>query len=368
MKTRDQNSREKPINVTTPIATLPEARKRARSVVSPQAWDWLEGGTEREWTVAANCAAYGRYYLEQRILRDVTGVATGRRFLGKQLTIPLIGAPLGGMTQYHQDGEIALVQGGHAASTIMSISAMSRLRIEEIRDAAPKAALIYQVYFQGSDDWLETEVARAKSVGVKALCLCGDAPVRSMRYRDRENRYDARKFGRRTNAPPPNHALGARATWDYIAWFKRQIDVPVIVKGISCAQDATLALEHGADILWVSNHGGRVLDSGMASLDVLPEIRAAAGKKTTIIFDGGIRTGSDVLKALALGADIVASGRPVVYGLAADGAVGVERVFELFAEEFRAAMAMCGITRLDQIGPDILRARPDAETLLSLLR
>jgi len=368
MKTHDQNSREKTINIATPIATLREAQERARSLVPPQAWDWLEGGTEREWTLAANSAAYGRYYLKQRILRDVTNVKTGARFLGKQLPMPLIGAPLGGMTQYHQDGEIALVQGGHAASTIMSISAMSRLRIEEIRDAAPKAAMIYQVYFQGPDSWLEDEVARAKAANVKALCLCGDAPVRTIRYRDRENRYDARKFGHRTNAPPPNHALGARATWDYVAWFKQKIDVPVIVKGIVCAEDAALAMEHGADILWVSNHGGRALDSGIASLDVLPEIRAAVGKKATIVFDGGIRTGSDVLKALALGADIVAIGRPVVYGLAVDGVVGVERIFELFAEEFHSAMAMCGISSLDEIRPDILRVRPGAETLLNLLR
>jgi isopentenyl diphosphate isomerase/L-lactate dehydrogenase-like FMN-dependent dehydrogenase len=144
--------------------------------------------------------------------------------------------------------------------------------------------------------------------------------------------------------------------------------VPVIVKGIVCAEDAVLALEHGADMLWVSNHGGRVLDSGLASLDVLPEIRAAVGKKATIIFDGGVRTGSDILKALALGADIVATGRPVVYGLAVDGAAGVARIFELFAEEFRSAMAMCGATGLDGIGPDILRTRPAAETLLDLLR
>ncbi|MBN4016353.1 alpha-hydroxy-acid oxidizing protein [Rhodospirillaceae bacterium AH-315-P19] len=367
MKKDSQNSRKKAINVAPPIATLREARERARSLVSPQAWDWLEGGTEREWTLDANTEAYRHYFLKQRILRDVTKIAMGRRFLGKQLPMPLIGAPLGGLTQYHQDGEIALVQGGHAASTIMTISAMSRLRIEEIREAAPKAAMIYQVYFQGPDSWLEDEVARAKAAQVKALCLCGDAPVRTLRYRDRESRYDARKFGRRTNASPPNHALGARATWDYIAWFKKKIDIPIIVKGIVCAEDATLALEHGADILWVSNHGGRVLDSGLASLDVLPEIRAAVGKKATIVFDGGIRTGSDVLKALALGADIVASGRPSVYGLAVDGADGVQRVFELFAEEFRTAMAMCGITRLDQIGPDILRLRPDTETLLSLL-
>ena len=368
MTTRERKTPEKTINVAPPIATLREARARAQTLVPPQAWDWLEGGTEREWTVAANLEAYKRLGLTQRILRDVTKLDTTCRFLDMELPFPLIGAPLGGLTQYHLGGEIALTQGCHAASTVASLSAMARLRIEDVRSDAPDAPLIYQIYFQGPDDWLEAEAKRAASIGVKALCLCGDAPVRTMRYRDRENRYDARKFGQRTNAPPPEHALGARATWDYVGWFKERIDVPLIVKGIVCAEDASLALDHGADILWVSNHGGRVLDSGVATLDVLTEIRAAVGEDATIVVDGGIRTGSDILKALALGADVTAIGRPAVYGLAVDGAAGVARVFELFAEEFRSAMAMCGLTGLDQVGPEILRALPDPAATLAQLR
>lgn len=358
---------EKPINVAAPIATLREARNRARNLVPAQAWDWLEGGTEREWSVEANEAAFRQLALVPRILRDVSQVETGANLFGHALPFPLIGAPLGGLTQYHADGEIALTQGCAGASSVAALSAMSRLRIEEVRQAATQAKLIYQIYFQGPDEWIESEVRRALDIDVMAICLCGDAPVRTMRYRDRENRYDARRFGRYTNSRPPAHELGARATWQHVEAIRKMTTKPLIVKGIMHAEDAARAVAAGADAVWVSNHGGRALDSGLASLYILPEIRAAVGK-ATVIFDGGIRTGSDILRALAMGADIAAVGRPLVYGLAVDGAAGVQRMFDLFAEEFHSAMAMCGLLRPSEIGCDAVRSIPTAESALAVLQ
>ena len=359
---------EKAINIAPPLATLREARKRARALIAPHAWSWLESGSEQEYTLRANRTAFTQFRPVQRILCDVSNVQTAKSLLGVELPFPLIAAPLGGLTQFHLDGEIAFTQGCGDASSIASVSAMARLRVEDARAAAPTAAMIYQVYFQGPDEWLEQEIERAKTIDVVALCLCGDAPVRTIRYQDRENRYDARKMGHKTNPSAPSHALGARANWDYVRWVKQRIDVPVIVKGVSCVADARLAMSHGADMVWVSNHGGRVLDSGIASLYALAEIRAALGPSTPLLFDGGVRGGVDILIALALGADIVAAGRPFVYGLAVDGAAGVSRTFEMFCEEFSAAMAMCGVTELGEIDPSLLRTQPTANSILDSLR
>lgn len=345
-------------NAEFALATLPEIQRLAKAGVSPGAWDWLESGSEREWTLHANIEAFRRHVPIQRIFRDVSQVSTRRNFLGVDLPFPLIGAPLGGLTQYHPDGEIALVAGCHLAHSVSALSAAARLPPEDARKAAPDAPLIYQLYFQGPDEWIVSEIERAHALGVVAISLCGDSAVRSIRYRDRENRYDARKFGRTENKRPPDHALGARADWKLMRWIRSLTDKPLLVKGVMCADDALASVDNGADGLWVSNHGGRVLDAGMASLEVLPEIRAAVGTKTLVLFDGGVRTGTDMLRALALGADIVAIGRPLVYGLTVAGPEGVRRVFEMFGEEFHSAMAFCGLTSLDEINPGVLRRAP----------
>ena len=359
---------EAPINVAPPIATLREARRRAKQLVPPQSWDWLETGTEREWSRFANLNAFADYHPVQRVFRDVSKIETKCDFLGVPLPLPLIGSPLGGLTQYHQGGEVALLEGCGLAGSVATISAMARLRIEDARRANPDAHLIYQLYFQGPKEWIASEIERAHKVGAMAICLCGDAPVRTVRYRDRESRYDARKFGARENSPAPDHALGARADWELVKWVRAQTKKPLLIKGVMCGEDAERCLAHGADGVWVSNHGGRALDAGIASLDVLPEIRATVGQDTLVLFDGGVSTGIDVLRAIALGANIVAVGRPLVYGLAIDGATGVQRIFELYREEFTSAMAMCGVTSLDAIQPNILRVRRSARENLELAK
>ena len=342
-------------NADLAIGTLREIRRRARAAVFPAAWDWLECGSEREWTVRANVAAFRRYAPIQRIFKDVSQLSTACCFFGVDLPLPLIGAPLGGLTQYHPDVEIALVSGCHLGQSIATLSAASRLSPEDARKASPAAPLIYQLYFQGPDEWVESELERAHALDAVAVCLCGDAPVRSIRYRDVENRYDARTVGRTENRRPPSHAMGARADWAMVRRLRGKTKKPLLIKGVMCAPDALEALDNGADGVWVSNHGGRVLDSGMASLDVLPEVRSAVGNSPLILFDGGVRTGTDMLRALALGANIVAIGRPLVYGLAVAGAEGVSRVLEMYGEEFRSAMAFCGATSLRDIGTGILR-------------
>ncbi|MBO6805958.1 alpha-hydroxy acid oxidase [Thalassospira sp.] len=357
---------EKTINVAPPISSLREVQERASGLVPPQAWDWLEGGSEYEVTIAANRSGFSKVFPVQRVLRDVSNLDASLSFLGESLSFPLIAAPLGGLTQYHLDGEIALAAGCHRAGSIASIGAMARLRMEEVRDANPNAPIIYQAYLQGPTEWLEEQVERANSINVKALCICADAPTRFVRYRDRDNRYDARRFGRMTNSRPPSHEAGKKANWDLITLFRQLTEKPIILKGIMCVEDAVRAVDAGVDYLWVSNHGGRVMDSGVASIEMLPLIRRAVGKEAKIIFDGGVRCGSDMFKAIALGADLVAIGRQIVYGLAVDGAAGVERIFELYKEEFESVMAACGVTGLSQITPQLLQLRPSAAEMLDM--
>ncbi|MEQ8390852.1 MAG: alpha-hydroxy acid oxidase [Thalassospira sp.] len=357
---------EKTINVAPVISSLMEAPKRARELVPPQAWDWLYGGSEFETTLAANRSGFAKVCPVQRVLKDVSKLDASKEFLGERLRFPLIAAPLGGLTQYHLDGEVALADGCRKAGTFTSIGAMARLRMEEVREKNPDAAIIYQAYLQGPKDWLKEQVKRADAIDMKALCICADAPVRVVRYRDRDNRYDARRFGRTTNSRPPSHSEGKNVSWDLIPFFRDLTDKPLMVKGIMSVEDALKAVELGVDYLWISNHGGRVMDSGVASIEMLPLIRRAVGPSIKLIFDGGVRCGSDMFKAIALGADIVAIGRQVVYGLAVDGGNGVERIFELYKEEFESVMASCGATSLGQITPELLQIRPTAKEMLGL--
>ncbi|MGH9893902.1 MAG: alpha-hydroxy acid oxidase, partial [bacterium] len=195
------------------------------------------------------------------------------------------------------------------------------------------------------------------ALGVEGICVGADAPTRGIRYRDRENRYNARKFGRTTNPPPPDHGANARTTWKDIAWLRRITRVPLIIKGVMTGDDARLCREHGADAVWVSNHGGRQVDSGLAPLEVLEEVCEAV-PGADIILDGGVRGGGDIVRALAMGAKAVGLGRSIVYGLAAGGADGVRLTLELFREEILSIMANIGCSSIADLNRELIRKRP----------
>ena len=364
---KDINPTDKTINVPQQITSLHEAKEKARSVISPSAWSWLESGTCQELTLKANTDSFRSIGLVPRVLRDVSNINLSKSFLDKTYSIPILSAPLGGLTQFNNDGELAIARGINSEQLITTISTLSRISIEDIRSELPFSNLIYQINFSGPEEWIRSEVDRAKKIKALAICINCDSPMRAVRYKDRELRYDARKFGRYTNKTPPSINFAVHANWSNISSIRKQTNIPIILKGIMNPDDAIRGIEEGADVIWVSNHGGRSLDSGISTLLIIPEIRAAIKNKTMIV-DGGIRTGGDIIKCLAMGADFIALGRPLVYGLAIDGDKGVKRIIELFKEELIYSMATCGINNISDINYRNIRTIPSPKDSFSILK
>ena len=342
-----------PASIEERVTTIREFERLAQGTRTPggePAFEWLSAGAEHERTLRRNLLAFDEISLRPRILRNVSRIETTASFLGlAPLPIPVITAPLGQLTQFSADGEIDVARGVQLSNSIFCVSTQSRIAIEEIRQCAPSVRMIWQIYFYGDRFWVSDQLQRAFEAGVEAICVCADAPMRPIRYRDRELRYDARLVGRRTNPVPPAPEFNRTITWDDIDWLRSKVSLPLILKGVLDTEDAVLAKGAGVDCIWISNHGGRQLDSGLATLDVVSAIRRAVGPAYPLIIDGGVRSGTDVVKALALGANLVALGRPIVHGLIVGGDRGVHHLFNLLQEELISAMAHLGLTSIQEI-------------------
>jgi len=227
--------------------------------------------------------------------------------------------------------------------------------VEEVAQAA-KGPLLFQLYFCGPRSWAQELLGRVEASGYRAVCLTVDVQVYSRRERDLLLRFDPRAAREAApNPSPPDMNYQARLTWDDVAWLRSILRIPLGIKGILTAEDAKLAVEAGVQIVWVSNHGGRQLDYTQATIDVLPEIVEAVAGRAEIIIDGGFSRGTDVIKALALGARVVAMGRTMLWGLAVDGAAGVARTLGLLREELSTSLALCGQTSVRGLKPSLIR-------------
>ncbi len=339
-------------SVVAPIEffSINEAKRLSQKFIPRVAWDWLEGGVGAEQTIARNEQVFGSIGLVPRLLRDVSDLRFRRSVFGFENEIPVIGSPLGGLTQYHVDGEAELVSGFSGLGILPSVSAMSRLHLDEILSVSPSCRMIYQMYLNGSEEWLLDQAhSLAKTPNLVAICICADVPERPFRTRDRENRYDARRYGRGEPIRPEGVSVSLKATWDLFAKIRNAVDTPLIVKGVLSAVDAEIAFDSGADAVWVSNHGGRSTDFGVSPIDVLPRIRDKVGQDKFLIADGGVRSAIDVFKLLRFGADVAGVGRPLVYGLSLSGAVGVSRILSLLAEEFKVSARNLGVRDINDI-------------------
>ena len=329
------------------INSLHEFEPLARAAVDPGAFGYVASGAWDELTLADNLAAWRRRTLRPRVLVDVSGVTTATTLLGAATSMPVAIAPVAAHGLMHQDGELATARAAAAAGVPFTLSTFASRPIEAIAEAAPDAARWFQLYVQSDPGLTRELVQRAAAADYSALVLTVDMPVLGYRERDRRNRFDTTDPRRpldlpgadATAQPPPT------LTWADLEGIRAWAPgLPLVLKGILGAEDARLAVEHGADAVVVSNHGARQLDRVAASVDVLEEVVAAVDGRTEVWVDGGVRRGLDVTIALALGARGVLVGRPVLWALAAGGRAGVERALAILREEIELALALLGAT------------------------
>lgn len=333
---------------------LHEFVRDAREKLDAFAWDYLTGGTETEASVRRNRHAIESVGLRPRVLVDMALVDATRRLFGHDWRLPVLLAPVGGLEAFDPAGAVPVAEAAGRFGVPVMLSSVSKVPMETVREATGHAAL-FQLYVRDDAAWVDRQVERAIASGFDAFCLTVDSAVYSRRERDIVKRFD-----KPWRAHVDERAIHYQAalSWDTVARIKRQYDIPLMLKGIATAEDAALAVEHGVDVIYVSNHGGRQLDQGLGGLAVLPEVVETVAGRATVMVDGGFCRGTDIVKALAMGADAVGIGRLYCYALAAAGAPGVVRMLELLETEVKAALALLGAASLEALTPAHLS--PDA--------
>ena len=341
------------------FVSLQEIVHSARRNLPQDLWDHLSGGSDSETTLARNRLGFDRLALRQRLLVDVRNIDISTTILGRKIASPVFLAPVGGFVGFvHPEGARNVARAAVARGTTAFISTAAKPSIEAAAEAV-KEPLIFQLYVRSDRKWVEDILDRAKAAGYRALCVCVDRNYYGRRERDIISRANVREgFG------DPTYQMAL--SWKDLIWMKERMKLPLIVKGVATAEDARLSVEHGADVVYVSNHGGRQLDQGQGTIEVLPEVVEAVDGRAEILFDGGILRGTDVVKALCLGARAVGVGKLLGWGLAAAGEAGLVRMHELLDLEIRTAMGLMGVTSLSQLGPSWLRpaepVRPVTQT------
>jgi 4-hydroxymandelate oxidase len=334
--------------------------------------DYFCGGANDEITLERNRAAYEAIPLHYRVLRDVSQRDLGTTLLGIPLSMPIVVAPMACHQLAHPDGELATARAAGSAGTLMIISTLANCALEDICGAAT-GPLWFQLYVYRDRGVTGELVRRAEAAGCRAIVLTVDAPVGGQRERDVRNAfclpegivmrnllpagrsYAGLEDGKGSAASYINSMFDPSISWRDLDWLAAQTQLPVLVKGMVRADDAVRAREHGAQGVIVSNHGGRQLDTSPATIDVLESITTAIDGRIEVLIDGGIRRGTDVLKALALGARAVLVGRPILWGLAVDGERGVRRVLDILREELDVAMALAGCCSVAEVDTDLIR-------------
>jgi isopentenyl diphosphate isomerase/L-lactate dehydrogenase-like FMN-dependent dehydrogenase len=336
-------------NLAERFQTLHEIVKAARHNLAPGPWDYLMGGTETETTLRRNRQSLDSIAFRPRVLRDVRGVDPSSTLFGRRVRLPVMLAPIGSIESFTPGGGATAAVGSGEFGVPQMLSSACNPGLEATAAAADNFR-IFQLYVRGDDQFVDDYVKRAINHGYTAFCMTVDTAMYSRRERDL-----ARRFVKPWRQNVTGVDFQAALSWEQVKRFKDRHSIPLILKGIATAEDASLAVDHGVDGVYVSNHGGRQLDHGAGSTEVLPEVVAAVAGRATVIVDGGYARGTDIVKAIALGANVVGLGRLVCCGLAAAGAPGLVRTLELLEDEVRIAMGLLGVTRLSALDTTYLR-------------
>ncbi len=350
--------------------TMEDWEAAAREKLSPMAYDYYAGGAGEEWTLAENRRAFDRWIIRPRALVDVSGVDLRTTVLGQRVPFPILLAPTAFHKLAHPEGELATARAAAGLSALMVVSTVATFTLEEV--AQTGVHRWFQLYVMEDRDFSVRLVERAHLAGYQAIVLTVDVPVLGRRLRDERNRFalppgvemvNLRNSGLPQTAgsglftffaAQPNRGL----TWEDVAWLRSLSPLPLVLKGILTREDAELATEAGVDGIIVSNHGGRQLDGVPASLDALPEVVEAVAGRVEVMVDGGVRRGTDVLKALALGARAVLVGRPYLWGLAVAGEEGVRSVLETLRDELGLAMILSGRASVADVDRSLVGPAP----------
>ena len=347
-----------PLNVAEILAA-------AAAKVDPKVWCYFEGGAGDEVTLRANVAAFGRWRLRPRVLVDVAEVSTATTVLGTPVSMPLLVAPFAMQRLLDPEGEVATARAAKAAGTLLCVSTVTTSAHDEVAGVGDAPRWL-QLYVLNDRQRTLDHVAAAREAGYSALALTVDSPYLGVRERDLRLGFEVP-----ADLPLPyvkgldanlamtlamQFQMTPSLTWRDLEWIAAESQLPVVLKGLLTREDALLAVEHGAAGVIVSNHGGRQLDGVAATLDALPEVVEAVAGRCEVYVDGGIRRGTDVLKALALGARAAFVARPVAAGLALGGEAGVARVLEIFRSELEVGLALLGCTDPEQVSRSHIEA------------
>lgn len=347
--------------------TLPDYETRAKEALAPDLQAYFLSGAGAGITQTANAKAFGQVSVVPRMLCDLRSGGAAVEVASLRMSHPIIVAPFAYQTLLCPSGEVATAQAAAAQGTVMTLSAQSAVEMGKVREAGA-SCLWFQLYWLGAREATLELCQRAAAAGFHSIVLTVDAPVHGVRDSEIRSGFDLPEGTRAVNlegVPQPRFApleAGESAIfdriahvaprWDDVAWLIEASPLPVLIKGILHPDDARMAKEIGATGVIVSNHGGRVLDTAVASLRALPDVRAAVGADFTVLMDGGVRRGVDVFKAIALGANAVMVGRPVIHGLAVSGAAGASHVLRLLQDEFEIAMMLAGCRTCADITPE----------------
>ena len=338
--------------------TIPDILPAARLALSPPAWAFSGSGPETEVTVRRNRAAFDRLALLPRVLRGVAERDLSTTLLGQRLSLPIVLAPIGSIQMFHAEGALPSARVGARIGTFSFVATNATPSLEEAR-AVSNGPMVYQLYVYGDRDWQKDMLRRIEGAGYDALCLTVDSPdsgVRDRRFAERavwDGRTNGSMRSRGERASERQRYL-AGLTWDDVAWIRAQTKLPMIMKGLLSPLDAELAVQHGMEVVYVSNHGGRRQDQLPATIEILPRLLEAVNGRAEVIVDSGFMRGTDVVKALAMGATAIGIGKLMLWALAAGGEPGLERALDLLRREISATMANVGARTITELTPDLV--------------